>query len=96
VHLLGHGHCPIWLPLTSRILLWACLVPYVSMFLLDRRLRPAKPSGWRRWQTAADIAWWVLLPISSLLFSTLPALDSQTRLALGKRLEYRVTEKKAS
>jgi hypothetical protein len=40
-----------------------------------------------------DIVWWFLLPISSLLFSTFPALDAQTRLALGKRLEYRVTEK---
>jgi hypothetical protein len=34
--------------------------------------------------------------VTSLLFSTLPALDAQTRLALGKRLEYRVTLKKTS
>lgn len=93
--LFGTGHAPAWLPLTARGLLWLCLVPYVSMFILDRRMRPARPPGWRRWQTAADLAWWVLLPISSLLFSTLPALDAQTRLAVGNRLEYRVTDKKA-
>jgi hypothetical protein len=36
---------------------------------------------------------WFCLPATSFLTSTLPALDAQTRLMLGKRLEYRVTEK---
>jgi hypothetical protein len=93
---LGHSHSPYWLPMASRVLLWACLVPYVSMFALDRRLRPAKPGNWKLWQTCCDVLWWALLPVTSLLFSTLPALDAQTRLALGKRLEYRVTDKRAS
>lgn len=93
--LFGHTHSPVWLPASARILLWLCLVPYVSMFFLDRKLRPPKPEGWAAVHTAADVLWWALLPISSLLFSTIPALDAQTRLALGKRLEYRVTEKKA-
>jgi hypothetical protein len=95
-HLFGHSHSPVWLPMTARVLLWLCLVPYVSMFLLDRRLRPPKPAGWKPWQTAWDILWWAALPVTSLLFSTVPALDAQTRLALGRRLEYRVTEKKPS
>jgi hypothetical protein len=93
--LYGHGHAPLWLPLVARGLLWMCFLPYVSMFLLDRRLRPPRPSNWKRWQTLVDVAWWALLPVTSLVFSTVPALDAQTRLAVGKRLEYRVTEKKA-
>ncbi|MEI6498430.1 MAG: glycosyltransferase family 2 protein [bacterium] len=35
----------------------------------------------------------IVLPISNIIFSSLPALESQTRLALGKYLEYRVTIK---
>jgi hypothetical protein len=92
--ILGHDHSPSWLPITARVLLWGCFVPYFSMFFLDRKYRPQKPAGWTPLQTAVDVVWWFLLPVTSLVFSTFPALDSQTRLALGKRLEYRVTEKK--
>ncbi|MHB8575563.1 MAG: glycosyltransferase family 2 protein [Dehalococcoidia bacterium] len=92
--LFGHTSTPLWLPAGARILLWLCLVPYVSMFFIDRRLRPAKPAGWSAWRTGIDVLWWALLPVTSFIFSTVPALDAQTRLALGKRLEYRVTAKK--
>jgi hypothetical protein len=33
------------------------------------------------------------MPFATLFMSALPGLDSQTRLLLGKRLEYRVTDK---
>ena len=36
---------------------------------------------------------WLALPVVGLVFSNLPALDAQTRLMVGKYLEYRVTEK---
>lgn len=36
---------------------------------------------------------WYLLPIISFIFSSLPALEAHTRIILGKKLEYRVTEK---
>ncbi len=39
------------------------------------------------------IVQWYLLPFVSFLFSSLPALDAHTRILLGKKLQYKVTEK---
>ena len=36
---------------------------------------------------------WYLMPVISFVFSSLPALEAHTRLLLGKKLEYKVTEK---
>ena len=36
---------------------------------------------------------WLFIPVVSIFLSAIPALDAQTRLLLGKHLEYRVTEK---
>lgn len=36
---------------------------------------------------------WYLLPIVSFFFSSLPALDAHTRILIGKKLKYKVTEK---
>ena len=39
---------------------------------------------------------WALLPVAGLAFGVLPALDAQTRLAIGLPLEWKVTPKKLS
>lgn len=91
--LFGLKLLPEWLPALARIVLSLCAAPYVVMIFIDSRLRPPRPQSWgARDSTVAFLYWW-LLPVTSLLFSTVPALESQTRLMLGKRLEYRATEK---
>ena len=82
------------LHLAARITLTVCLVPYITLILVDARLRPPKPSWWRREHGVVAFAMWFTLPVVSLVFSTVPALVAQTRLMLGRRLEYRVTEKR--
>ncbi|MGI8550583.1 MAG: glycosyltransferase family 2 protein [Dehalococcoidia bacterium] len=84
---------PEWLPSLARIILALCSAPYVLMIAIDSRLRPEPPDGWGKRNSAVAFVYWWLIPFTSFLFSTVPALESQTRLMLGKRLEYRVTEK---
>jgi hypothetical protein len=91
--LLGVKLLPLWLPSVARIFLSLCAAPYVVMIFIDARLRPPQPARWRRRDSLVAFLFWWLLPVTSLVFSTAPALESQARLALGKRLEYRVTEK---
>ena len=77
----------------ARVAMTACLVPYVVMIQIDARLRPPKPASWSRWQSIVAFVMWFCLPVTSFVTSTVPALEAQTRLMLGKRLEYRVTQK---
>ncbi len=36
---------------------------------------------------------WLFVPVVSIVLSSIPALDAQTRLMFGKYLEYKVTQK---
>lgn len=63
------------------------------MVILDLKTKPKRPINFRSWKTPALYIQWLTLPIVSFFLSALPGLDAHTRLMLGKRLEYRVTEK---
>lgn len=81
------------LPNIVSILLTLCLAPFVVLIALDAHLRPDPPEDMPRWQVALMHFQWFLLPITSLIFAALPAVDAQTRLMRGKDLIYHVTEK---
>lgn len=61
--------------------------------LIDLLLGPPRPAGRRWWQDVWACLQWPLLPVIVLLFFALPGLDAQTRMLLGEKLRYRVTEK---
>jgi hypothetical protein len=61
---------------------------YVNMVLL-----PPRPARYSRWKTVAMVLQWVLTPIVSSVFGSMPAIDAQTRLMLGKYMEFWVTPK---
>jgi len=63
----------------------------LSQLLLPKR--PASFSAWRRLGLALE---WLLVPVSVTLLSALPALEAQTRLMLGRYMEFWVTEKSAT
>lgn len=85
---LGHNLSRI-----SSSILTVCLVFLLVIIVLDLRLKPKRPKEFQLWKIPALYLQWLTLPIVSLFLSALPGLDAHTRLMLGKRLEYRVTEK---
>ncbi|MBI2617456.1 glycosyltransferase family 2 protein [Candidatus Gottesmanbacteria bacterium] len=81
------------LPKMSGIILTVTLLFIVVLIVLDSKSRPKRPSTYSVAKTPLLIFQWILLPVVSFFFSSLPALEAHTRLLLGKRLEYKVTEK---
>ena len=90
---LGLANMPDWFPFASRWLLTPCAGPLLLMITLDAIMRPKRPANFRWWQFPIQYAQWFLMAVITFFTSALPALDAQVRLALGKRLEYKVTEK---
>ncbi len=90
---LGLTELPTWLPTVDYWLLAPCGGALVLMIALDTMMRPSRPTGWGWWLFPVQFGQWFLMAPITFLFSALPGLDAQVRLALGKRLEYVVTEK---
>jgi len=65
----------------------------IAVFIIDWRIKPPKPKEYPAWKLPLLYLQWITLPLISFVLSALPGLDAHTRLMLGKRLEYRVTEK---
>ncbi len=83
------------LPRISNIILTICLIPLVTLIILDWKLRPdSQKKGFKN--IIKNIFQWPLMPIATLTMSVLPGLQSHTRLFMGKRLEYKTTAKKAN
>jgi len=77
----------------SRILTVAMLGLIVTL-VISMRLLPPMPKKSLSWSIIFEYAMSpFMLPVSNIIFSSLPSIDAQTRLMLGKYLEFRVTEK---
>lgn len=81
------------LPQMSGFILTLCLVALFVLIYVDFDMRlqtPGKASRFRQFIFPLEF---VLMPISGFFLSSLPALISHIQLIIGKRLEYRVTDK---
>lgn len=81
------------LPRMAEAVLNLCLVALLIMITVEFSLRPHHARPQTILAAISEVFQWVTLPISTLFMSVIPGLDAQTRLMLGKRLEYKVTEK---
>ena len=86
------GSVPGFISLTS-VVMTPTLVPFLILIVLDHQMRPPPPvSLSTRHRLLGHLCWLAVSPIT-FYSSAMPALDAQVRLMLGKRMEYRVTEK---
>lgn len=79
------------LPRLAGFILTLCIFATIAMILVDFKNRPKNQVSLIR-QFLFPLEF-ILLPVVGFFLSALPALISHTQLMLGKRLEYKVTEK---
>ncbi len=80
------------LPQLAGFILTLCLLATIAMIIIDFRQRPKQQNISKKRQLLFPFEF-LLLPLVGFFLSALPALISHTQLMLGKRLEYKVTEK---
>lgn len=81
------------LPQISGFILTLSTSFIIFIIVVDYLLRPPQPQYFKKRFILTTILQYLLLPITAFLFNSLPGMDAHTRLLLGKRLEYKVTEK---
>jgi hypothetical protein len=69
---------------TIMNLAWVTLFANIWVFFT---LLPPKPRHRRKTRYLGLVLQWILVPVVALFFSAIPALESQTRLMLGKYLD---------
>lgn len=82
---------------TPHILEWlmfASMGGLVTSMILSMRLLPRPPQSASRSVWIYMLLQWVLVPISLIFFSAIPAIDATTRLMLGRYLGFNVSQKK--
>ncbi|MDA8201287.1 MAG: glycosyltransferase family 2 protein [Chloroflexi bacterium] len=85
---LGHN-----LPVYAAWMLTGAFCCLLILIFIEDRIAPPRPESWGILRRALVYVQWLAVPAVGMIFSNLPALDAQTRLMTGRRLEYTVTEK---
>lgn len=81
------------LPRMTRTLMSIAMGGLIISATLSLLLLPKRPQGYGRWRYIFIILQWVLVPVIATLLSAFPALDSETRLMLGRDLNFNVMQK---
>lgn len=81
------------LPLLTRFIMQIATIFLIFSLYINMVLLPKRPDKYSKWRTVSMILQWIFVPIVSTIFGSFPAIDAQTRLALGKYLEFFVTPK---
>lgn len=82
------------LPDTISVIQRFAMVGLFIMVFLSFKILPPRPERYKKHRSIFMVLQWVLMPVTSILYSSTAALYSQARLAFGKYLDkFDVTEK---
>lgn len=82
-----------WLPKLSAFILTLSTFLILFIFYFDHKMREKIKIKTEIHKIPLLFIQWLFLPFISFIFASIPALEAHTRLLLGKKLEYKVTEK---
>ena len=81
------------LPLVTKTLMTIATVFLIFSVYINLILLPPRPAKYSVWRSIMMYLQWFLVPLTSVIFGSLPAVEAQTRLMFGKYLEFWVTPK---
>ena len=81
------------LPIVSSWFLTAAMFGLIFLAAYSVRLMPKRPTGKGVFHTTLMFGQWIIVPITMVIFSSIPGLHAQARLALGRYLGFWVTPK---
>lgn len=82
------------LPFITKWLMNLAMMGLIISMSLSFLLLPPRPAKYSRWKNIYMLLQWILVPVIAPFLGALPAIDSQTRILLGKYFgEFWVTEK---
>lgn len=81
------------LPVIASRILSLAMIGLVTTVIISLISLPPRPARYRRTRNLAMLVQWVLLPLTAIIFSAFAAIDAQTRLMIGRYLDWKVTEK---
>lgn len=81
------------LPRVTRILLTTAMAGLMLSVFLSLLLLPPRPTHEGKFKYVYMILQWLFIPVNLIIFGSLPAIEAQTRLMLGRRLGFWPTEK---
>ncbi len=81
------------LPLVARGFLTAAMGGLIVSAIMCMYLVPERPSHATRFRRTSMVLQWVMVPITMVVFSSIPGLESQLRLMFGRYLGFWVTPK---
>ncbi len=81
------------LPDITQSLMTFAMMGMVLSAIISTIILPKKPKHFGAWRYIVMVAQWCFLPVSIIIFGSLPGLEAQTRLMFGKYMGFWVTPK---
>ncbi len=81
------------LPVLARDLLSLTWVGIILSTIISFQMLPPRPKKYNEGKAVEMVLQWVLVPLSGIFFGSIPAIDAETRMMLGKYLGFHVTHK---
>ena len=81
------------LPFVTRWLMTLAMVGMVISAILSNLMLPKRPRNISGWKNLSMVVQWIILPFTIIIFGSIPALEAQTRLLLGKYMGFWNTPK---